>query len=137
MKYIIFLVPCVSLLYSALSKLLWPEKMVRRELKQVSEKGLRKHVLTSSWPAVITGACFLASYTFAELGVLWIIIGLISFITPLFVLFRKSDEAEVASMFSNIPDEAVDTMIRKRRTQAFGSIVLLMVWIYSWRHLFA
>jgi hypothetical protein len=136
MEYFIFAVPCVSLLYSALSKLIWPEEMVRRELRQVSEKGLRKHVLTSSWPAVITGACFLASYYFAELGVLWVIIGLISFITPLFILFRKSDESEVASMFSNIPEEAVDTMIRKRRTQAYGSIALLVVWIYSWRHLF-
>ena len=136
MEYFIFLVPCVSLLYSALSKLIWPEKMVRRELRQVSEKGLRKHVLTSSWAALMTGACFFASYYFADLGIIWIIIGLISFITPLFVLFRKSDESDVASMFSNVTDEVVAAMIRKRRSQAFGSILLLIAWFYSWRHLF-
>ncbi len=135
MKYLFFLIPCVSLLYSAATKLLWPESVVRRDLREISEQGFRKHMLRSSWLTLIVGACLIISCSFIEVeaGVLWVVLGAILIITPFFFFLMKSADSAVEPMFARITETAVRKLVQEKRWQAFGSLAMFAAWIYSWR----
>jgi len=134
-EILLFIVPCLTLLYTGLTKLIWPEQMVRRDLRRISEMGLRKHFLTSSWRAVITSFCFFLAPEFIDLEILWISMGVIILIAPIFFYFRGSVGEYGEAMFNNVSDETVEKLIRKKRRQAFISLAVLVLWVYSWRHL--
>lgn len=135
MKYLIFLIPCVSLLYSSVTKLLWPESIVRHDLRKISEQGFRKHILKSSWLKLIVGTCLIISYFFIEIEVklLWVVMGAILILTPLFFFLKKSADSDVGPMFASITEMVISKMVKKKRKQALVSIVILAAWIYSWR----
>ncbi len=139
MKYLVFLIPCASLIYSSATKLLWPERIVRHDLREISERGFRKHILRSSWSTLIIGTCLISSYGFihVEVRALWVVLGAILIITPLFFFLRKSADSAVEPMFSSITEIAVSKMVQKKRCQALGSLAMLAAWIYSWRAILA
>jgi len=134
-EFVLFIVPCLTLLYTGLTKLIWPEYMVRRDLRRISEMGLRKHLLTSSWRALITSFCFFLAQGFIDLEVLWISMGVIVLIAPIFFYVRGSVGEYAKSMFNNINDEKIEKLIRKKRKQALVSLAVLLLWVYSWRNL--
>jgi len=138
MKYLIFLIPCATLLYSVLSKLLWPERIIKHDLDKISEQGVRKYILKSSWKTLIIGTCMIIAYFFIEieLKTLWIIMGAIIIFIPIFFFLKKSADTDVKSMFANISEITISKMIQKKRVQALGSLVILIAWIYSWRVVF-
>jgi hypothetical protein len=97
--------------------------------------GLRKHFLTSSWRAVITSFCFFLAPEFIDLKILWISMGVIILIAPIFFYFRGSVGEYGDLMFTNVNAETIEKLIRKKRMQAFVSIAVLLLWLYSWRNL--
>ena len=134
-EFLLFIVPCLTLLYTGLTKLIWPEHMVRRDLRRISEMGFRKHFLTSSWLALITSVCFFLAQEFIDLKVLWILVGVIILVAPIFFYLRGSVGEYGESMFNNISDETVEKLIRKKRKQGVVSLAVLLMWLYSWRNL--
>ena len=134
-EFLLFIVPCLTLLYTGLTKLIWAERMVRRDLRRISEMGFRKHFLTSSWPALITSFCFFLAHDFIDLKALWISMGVIILIAPIFFYVRGSVGEYAESMFNNINDEKIEKLIRKKHNQALVSIAVLVLWLYSWRNL--
>jgi hypothetical protein len=134
-EFLLFIVPCLTLLYTGLTKLIWPERMVRRDLRRISEMGFRKHFLTSSWRALITSVCFFLAQEFIDLKVLWISMGVIILLAPIFFYLRGSVGEYGESMFNNISDEKIGKLIRKKRKQALVSFAVLALWLYSWRNL--
>jgi hypothetical protein len=135
-EFLLFIVPCLTLLYTGLTKLIWPEQMVRRDLRRISEMGFRKHFLASSWRAILTSVCFFLAHKFVDLKVLWISMGVIIVIAPIFFYLRGSVGEYGESMFNNMNDEKIGKLIHKKRKQAFVSLAVLVLWVYSWRHLF-
>jgi hypothetical protein len=136
-EFLLFIVPCLTLLYTGLTKLIWPEQMVRRDLRRISEMGLRKHLLTSSWRSLITSVCFFLAQEFIDLKALWISMAVIILIAPIFFYLRGSVGEYRESMFNNINDEKIEKLIRKKRKQALVSFAVLLLWVYSWRNLLA
>jgi hypothetical protein len=134
-EFLLFIVPCLTLLYTGLTKLIWPKQMVRRDLRRISEMGFRKHLLTSSWRSLITSFCFFWAHEFIELKVLWISMGVIILIAPIFFYVRGSVGEYGESMFNNINDEKIGKLTHKKRKQAFVSLAVLVLWLYSWRNL--
>jgi hypothetical protein len=134
-EFLLFVIPCLTLLYTGLTKLIWPEQMVRRDLRRISEMGLRKHFLASSWPALITSVCFFLAQEFIDLKVLWISMGVIILIAPIFFYLKGSVGEYGESMFNNINDEKIEKLIRKKRKQGFVSLAVLVLWLFSWRNL--
>jgi hypothetical protein len=135
MKYLVFLIPCASLIYSSVTKLLWPERIVRRDLREISEQGLRKHILRSSWLTLVMGICLIISYGFIEIALrmLWVIMGASLVLTPLFFFLNKSADSDVEPILASITERAVNKLVQKKRWQALGSLAMLAAWIYSWR----
>jgi hypothetical protein len=121
-----------------LSKLLWPERIIKHDLDKISEQGVRKYILKSSWKTLIIGTCMIIAYFFIEieLKTLWIIMGAIIIFIPIFFFLKKSADTDVKSMFANISEITISKMIQKKRVQALGSLVILIAWIYSWRVVF-
>jgi len=97
--------------------------------------GFRKHFLTSSWLALITSVCFFLAQEFIDLKVLWILVGVIILVAPIFFYLRGSVGEYGESMFNNISDETVEKLIRKKRKQGVVSLAVLLMWLYSWRNL--
>jgi hypothetical protein len=97
--------------------------------------GFRKHFLTSSWRALITSVCFFLAREFIDLKVLWISMGVIILIAPIFFYLRESVGEYGEAMFNNMNDEKIKKLIRKKRKQGFISIAILLLWLYSWRQL--
>ena len=134
-EVLLFIIPCLTLLYTGLTKLIWPEHMVRRDVRRISEMGFRKHFLTSSWRALITSVCFFLAQEFIDLKVLWISMAVIILIAPIFFYVKGSVGEYGEAMFNNINDEKTEKLIRKKRKQALVSLAVLLLWLYSWRNL--
>jgi hypothetical protein len=134
-ELLLFIVPCLTLLYTGLTKLIWPEQMVRRDLRRISEMGLRKHFLTSSWRAVITSICFFLAHEFIDLKGLWISMGVVILVAPIFFYLRGSVGEYGESMFNNMNDEKIGKVVHKKRKQGLVSLAVLLLWLYSWRNL--
>jgi hypothetical protein len=134
-EFLLFVVPCLTLLYSGLTKLILAEWGVRRDVKRISEMGFRNYLIISSWRAVLTSVCFFLARGFVDLKVLWISVGVILLIAPIFFTVRGSGGEYVESMFNPINEEQLERLIRKKRKQGLVSIALLLLWIYSWRNL--
>jgi hypothetical protein len=72
---------------------------------------------------------------FIDLKVLWISMGVIILIAPIFFYLKGSVGEYGESMFNNINDEKIEKLIRKKRKQGFVSLAVLVLWLFSWRNL--
>lgn len=123
------------MLYAIASNLVWPEKTLRKYFNEISKHGFRKHKLRTSLAKITIGLCFVLSYPYADFPIFWVILGSLALIVPVFLLFKKSADQDVESMFQNVNEERIKSGIKKRRVQSIYKIAMLVAWLFSWRQI--
>jgi hypothetical protein len=134
MKYILFIIPSLIMLYAIISNLVWPEQTLRKYLSGVSNYGFRRHELRSSGPKIAMGICFILSYPHASYTLVWVVLGILALLIPVFFLLNKNTDQDIKPVIEN--EDTIQNGIKKRRIQSFYKIAMLVVWIISWRQIF-
>ncbi len=123
------------MLYAIAINLVWPEQTLRKYFDEISKHGFRKHELRSSLPKIIIGLCFVFSYPHVDFPVLWVVLGFLALLVPVFFLLKKSADQDVESMFENVNEEIIQSGIKKRRVQSIYKTAMLVAWLFSWRQI--
>jgi hypothetical protein len=136
-KTIIFVLPCILITISIIKKIFFSSNVILGKRERIRQIGLRKQYLLTSIPSLSISVCFLMSYNYVEYRFLWIVIAVINIIGVIFV----SSYAPLDKIAARLQKEAegnseYKSIIRKERRKILFGLIILILWIYSWRETF-
>ena len=87
--------------------------------------------------SLVTGLVFVISFSRCELSYLWLLLGTVSIIGSVIGLISVPFvyKTEVAKMYNQPSKGMRGFFVGQSAFGLIGSVVLLCLWIYSWRHL--
>ncbi len=114
------------------SRLMWNIKSLKNAQQNILHYRLVAYFRVFPWALLSISA-----YFFADLRTFWLCLGLILLVLPVWaisrtlVLYKKGRLKPV-----EVSDDVLKIKIRKRKLLGIaGQLIMLILWIYSWRHL--
>ncbi len=117
-----------------LSIFMWDIESIQKRQQRILQ-----YRISAYCKVFLLGLLCIPAYFYAAFRSFWLILGLVLTILPLWaiswtlVLFR----AGRLKIIELSEDRLKREILKRRSTQIAGKLVLLSVWIFSWRYLFA
>lgn len=85
MKYLIFFILIVLICLSLAKRWVFPEKSTKKYLAELKKKGV-KRAYFSNYGKWLAAVCFIASFWYIKLGILWLLFGIVILVSALIFL---------------------------------------------------
>jgi hypothetical protein len=117
-----------------------PRRAEVRRFEELRAHGVYHRMDSNAMGAFVTGLTYLYAAFLADLGILWGILAAVDFATGGFLLSvralaRRRNATEPAPSKA-LTAEHLDRLVRRRVVSQRIRGAILLLWIFSWRHLF-
>ena len=117
-----------------------PRRAEARRFRELEARGVYHRLDSNALGAFVTGTTYLYAAFFAGLGMLWGVLAALDLATGAVLLSvralaRRRSPTEPAPGRA-LTEEHLDRLVRRRVVSQRIRMVILLLWIFSWRHLF-